>query len=82
MAKQINPEKKSRYLESALKLFVANGVNYTSTAAIARDAGTASGTLFLYFPTKQDLIHNLVLDIARQQSEYINSFLDPLDRFL
>lgn len=77
MAKKINPEKKSKYLQSALKLFVANGVKNTSTAAIARDAGTASGTLFLYFPTKQDLIHNLVLEISRQQSEYIISLLNP-----
>lgn len=77
MAKKINPEKKTRYLQSALKLFVENGVKNTSTAAISREAGTASGTLFLYFSTKQDLVHELVLDIARQQSEFINALQDP-----
>ena len=77
MPRNLSPEKRSRFLHSALKLFVANGVKNTSTAAIAADAGTAAGTLFLYFPTKQDLIHELVLDIARQQSDYIHSQLNP-----
>ena len=75
MARNLSPEKRSRYLQSALNLFVANGITKTSTAAIAKDAGTAAGTLFLYFPTKQDLIHELVLDIAHQQSDYIYSLL-------
>jgi AcrR family transcriptional regulator len=77
MARTLSPEKRSRYLLSALKLFVANGVKKTSTAAIAEEAGTAAGTLFLYFPTKQDLIHELVLDIAHQQSDYIKTSLAP-----
>ena len=77
MARTLSPEKRSRYLLSALKLFVANGVKNTSTAAIAKEAGTAAGTLFLYFPTKHDLIHELVLEIARQQSSYIKSSLAP-----
>ena len=75
MARKLSPEKRTQFLESALKLFVANGVKNTSTAAIAKDAGTAAGTFFLYFPTKGDLINELVLEIGRQQSEYIKSLL-------
>lgn len=75
--RELSPEKREQFLASALKLFAANGVKNTSTASIARDAGTASGTFFLYFPTKQDLINELVLQIGRQQSEYINSILNP-----
>jgi AcrR family transcriptional regulator len=77
MARKFSPEKKTRYLQSAIKLFVAKGVKNTSTAAIAKDAGTAAGTLFLYFPTKQDLIHELVLKIGREQSDSIKSLLAP-----
>ena len=76
MIRTLNPDKRAQFLASALRLFVANGVQNTSTAAIAKEAGTAAGTLFLYFPTKQDLIHELLLQVARQQSEYINSLLD------
>jgi AcrR family transcriptional regulator len=75
MVREQNPDKRTRYMQSALKLFVERGVEGTSTAAIAKDAGTAAGTLFIYFPTKQDLIHELVLEIAQDQSEYIHSLL-------
>lgn len=77
MARKLSPEKRTQFLNSALKLFVAHGVQNTSTNAIAKDAGTAAGTLFLYFPTKQDLIHELILNVAREQSEHIRSLLTP-----
>ena len=77
MARKLSPEKREQFLKSALKLFVANGIKNTSTNAIAKDAGTAAGTLFLYFPTKDDLIHELVLQISKEQSETIKSQLNP-----
>lgn len=77
MVRKLDIERKARFLQAALKLFVANGVQNTSTAQIASEAGSAAGTLFLYFPTKQDLIHALILDIGREQAEYITSLLDP-----
>lgn len=78
MIRKLSPEKRERFLNSALKLFVANGVQNTSTAAIAKEAGTATGTLFLYFPTKQDLIDELVLNVIREQSETIKFKLEPI----
>lgn len=77
MVRKPNPEKRAQFLDAALKLFVLNGVQQTSTAAIAAEAGTAAGTLFLYFPTKQDLVNQLTLKIGREQSETINGLLRP-----
>jgi AcrR family transcriptional regulator len=77
MVRNLSPEKREKYLSAALKLFVANGVHHTTTAAIAKEAGTAAGTLFLYFPTKQSLVDELVLQIGRQQSDYMKTLLDP-----
>lgn len=77
MVRKLDPEKRTQYLRSALKLFVKNGISQTSTAAIAEDAGTAAGTLFLYFPTKQDLIDGLVMEIVQEQSDAINNILQP-----
>ncbi len=77
MVRELNAEKRERYLSAALKLFTTNGVQNTSTAEIARAAGTASGTLFLYFPTKIQLINELILMISKQVSDHINSLLDP-----
>lgn len=78
MPRKLSTEKRELYLRCALKLFVDNGVKNTSTAAIAKEAGTAAGTFFLYFPTKQALIHALVLEIGREQSETIKSLVSPL----
>jgi AcrR family transcriptional regulator len=77
MVRELNPQKRELLLKTALKLFASNGVQKTSTAEISREAGTASGTLFLYFPTKQLLVDELVLMISKLQSDYINSILDP-----
>lgn len=77
MIRKLDTDKRESFLNAALQLFVANGVQNTSTAAIAKEAGTAAGTLFLYFPTKQDLINELVLRIGREQSDYMKTLLDP-----
>lgn len=77
MARSLSPERRTRLLSSALQLFVKNGVMNTSTAEIAKEAGTAAGTLFLYFPTKQDLLDQLALKIGKEQSDYINQLLEP-----
>jgi AcrR family transcriptional regulator len=77
MVRELSTEKRKKFLSAALALFVSKGVQNTTTAEIAKAAGTATGTLFLYFPTKQDLVNALVLDITQEQSTYIKSLLDP-----
>ena len=77
MARKLNPKKRSKYLDAALNLFVTHGVQNTSTAAIAKQAGTAAGTLFLYFPTKQDLINELVMEVVKAQSNAIHAAMTP-----
>ena len=77
MVRELSNEKRERFLQAALKLFAANGLQNTSTAEIAKAAGTAAGTLFLYFPTKQDLINELVLWISQAEADTINGLLTP-----
>ncbi len=51
-----NKEKTRRaILRAALTLFAQKGFFNTTTKAISRKAGIAEGTLFNYFPTKEDL---------------------------
>lgn len=77
MVRTLSSEKRTNLLKAALRLFTQNGVRNTSTAEIAKEAGMASGTLFLYFPTKQDLLDELALNIGKEQSEYIKALLKP-----
>lgn len=76
MVRTLSQEKRIKLLNSALTLFAHNGVMNTSTAEIAKEAGVAAGTLFLYFPTKQDLLDQLALKIGREQSATINHLLE------
>ncbi len=77
MVRKLSTEKRSNLMKAALKLFVEKGVQNTSTAEIAREAGMAAGTLFIYFPTKQDLVDELALKVSKELSDNINSRLDP-----
>ena len=77
MVRELSNDKRERLLKAALRLFAANGIQSTSTAEIAGEAGVASGTLFLYFPTKQHLVNELVILVSKQEAEHINRLLTP-----
>ncbi len=68
-------DRKQQLYSAALELFVMNGFHGTPTAKIAQKAGVANGTLFNYFPTKEDLVNNLYTHIVNQQSEEIGTHL-------
>ncbi|MEH3075260.1 MAG: helix-turn-helix domain containing protein [Quadrisphaera sp.] len=46
-------------LDAAQQLFLADGVDATSVEAVARRAGVAKGTVYLYFPSKLHLVREL-----------------------
>ena len=63
----MNPSpKKQALLEAAIELFAKDGFWNTTTANIAKHAGVATGTLFTYFPTKNDLLDEVYLMIKRE----------------
>lgn len=68
-------DKREILLQTALKLFVAQGFNDTPTSKIAKEAGIATGTLFYFFPTKDDLIVSLYLRLKGLAAENINAVL-------
>lgn len=65
-------DKRQAILDTALTLFVSQGFHGTSTAAIAKHAGVATGTLFHHFPTKEVLLENLFITIKQ---EFANALL-------
>lgn len=56
-------DKKQHLLDTALRLFVEYGFHGTPTGRIAKEAGLSSGTLFYFFPTKDDLVTSLYVNI-------------------
>ncbi|MDR6845056.1 AcrR family transcriptional regulator [Flavobacterium granuli] len=63
--------KKEIILATALKLFVENGFHGTATAKIAQEASVATGTLFNYFRTKDELIFALYHLILKEMDDFI-----------
>lgn len=57
-------------LEAALDLFVEKGFASTRSEEVAARAGVSKGTLFLYFPSKEELFKAVVREnIVRHQTE-------------
>lgn len=66
-------EKELQILSASVKLFVERGFHGTSTAQIAKSAGVATGTLFHYFKTKEELINRLYLFSKESMINEINN---------
>jgi len=59
-------------LEAALDLFVEKGFAATRSEEVALRAGVSKGTLFLYFPSKEELFKAVVMEnVARPVAEGI-----------
>ena len=73
---QAKAENRCRILEAAKDLFARNGYDRTTTRDVARAAGIATGTLFNYFPTKEQIVAALAHDaVAAAHAE--TSRLNP-----
>ena len=62
-------ETKARVERAALTLFVARGVAETTTKEIAMAASIAEGTIYRYFPSKEQLALDLFLGHHRALAE-------------
>jgi TetR/AcrR family fatty acid metabolism transcriptional regulator len=56
------PDKRQRILDAALQVFAERGYYNAKVAEVARQAGVADGTIYLYFENKDDLLINLFED--------------------
>ncbi|NLD57912.1 MAG: TetR/AcrR family transcriptional regulator, partial [Methanomicrobiales archaeon] len=59
-------DKREAILNTALTLFVERGFYGTPTSLISKEAGVATGTLFFYFNTKEELIDTLYLRVKAE----------------
>ena len=74
-------DKKTAIMEAALKLFTERGFHGTSTAQISKEAGVATGTLFNYFLTKEDLINSLYFEVKGQLSQSMGKEIEAQSAF-
>jgi TetR/AcrR family fatty acid metabolism transcriptional regulator len=64
-ARSLNPvrpvvgDKREAILRAAISVFAHNGYFNSKVADIAREAGVADGTVYLYFKSKEEILHSI-----------------------
>lgn len=62
--------------DTAIRLFVEEGFQQTSTARVSKEAGVGTGTLFTYFTSKDHLINSIYTEAKLEQMAYVWQKLD------
>src|SRR5210317_1485206 len=78
-------DKYNRILEAAVRVFATRGFYQSTVAQIAKEAGVADGTIYLYFKNKDDILVQFfnyktkqVFDSFRTEVARADSSLDKL----
>ena len=77
-------DKREAILRAAISVFAHNGYFNSKVADIASEAGVADGTVYLYFKSKEDILHSIfdrsveeALEAARNQIKEVG---DPREK--
>ncbi len=83
------PDKRERILKAAIKVFAKNGFYATRVSEIAKAAGVADGTIYLYFKNKDDVLVTIfeegierLLTILRGVAESEEPFDNRIQRII
>ena len=74
-----NTEKYQQILEAAVKVFSEQGFYHSTVAQIAKAAGVADGTIYLYFKNKDDILYQFYEYKARQVFTRFREAVDQAD---
>ena len=79
-----DPDKHRQIIDAAIRVFARAGYYNSRVSDIAREAGIASGTIYLYFKTKDEILVTLFREkmaewVAHVRRE-IAGVADPVDR--
>lgn len=72
-------ERKNEFLDTAMGLFMTQGYEQTSVAAIIQAVGVSKGAFYHYFKTKEDLLDQLSARATDQAMVAIHSILQDPD---
>lgn len=69
-------EREKAILDAAIALAAEDGMAAVQIAAVAGRAGIAAGTVYRYFPTKNDLVAELIAAVAGRELEAMQTAAD------
>ncbi len=70
--------KRTRILDAAVKVFARKGFHATRVSEVAKAAGVADGTIYLYFKSKEELLTSLFEDRVSHLLAYMKDELPTL----
>jgi TetR/AcrR family fatty acid metabolism transcriptional regulator len=78
------PDKREAILRAATRVFAGNGYFNSKVADIAREAGVADGTVYLYFKSKEEILHSIfdrgVEEAVREARHQLEEITDPREK--
>lgn len=75
------PEKRERILKAAIEVFAKNGFYATRVSEIAKAAGVADGTIYLYFKNKNDVLITIFEEGIRRLLAILRDVADSEEPF-
>ncbi len=82
MSRPKNEEKLHAIHRAALKLLVRSGFSSVKMADIAKEAGVASGTLYIYYSSKEHLLNALFVLTKQEIAQHMFRMFDPKEDYL
>lgn len=73
MARKADPNKKTKIVQAATKVFARKGYAGTIMSQVAEEAGTGKGTLYEYFKSKEDLFFAVFEQLMADSADLITS---------
>jgi AcrR family transcriptional regulator len=64
-----DPNKLEAIFKATLKLVLREGFTALKMSDVAKEAGIATGTIYVYFESKEDLINQLYLELKKRNAE-------------
>src|SRR5215472_326409 len=84
MDEDLCARRREQILETAAKLFAQHGYADADTQLLAEKLGVGKGTIYRYFPSKEDVFLAAADRVMRMLSERVDASIqgieDPLDR--
>ncbi len=66
-------------LRAAVTVFARNGYFNSKVSDVAREAGVADGTVYLYFKNKDDLLFSIITEMLDSFIVHVRTSIAPLD---
>src|ERR1044072_9305803 len=83
-ARPIVADKREAILRAATRVFAGNGYFNSKVADIAREAGVADGTVYLYFKSKEEILRSIfdrsVGEAVSEGRKQLEDISDPREK--